>query len=603
MSILAERNSKPWIGAVAVMLAAAVLYFLTAARDIVVGDSPELIASAAVLGVPHAPGYPLFAMLGYLFSLLPFGSVAFRVNLLSVACDVATVGLIYFCAWRLTKSQLAAAIAALFLAVTSTFWEWSLATEVFSLNNLFAATLILLLIKWHEEPERSGFLVSAFFVFGLALTNQHTIVLMAPAFCFALGTRWRFLRVRFLLVCFIALVAGFLPYVYVPIVSAHHPAVNWGDVSSIRDLLDLILRRNYGSTRLVAAAEYTGGSALPRLAAFFLSFATAAGFLILVGAIEAYRRARWFFWFSVLAFVFTGPFFVWFTNLNLATSPVALFILRRFFPLSQVVFAPLIAFGVIGIARFVAWLLNSGERVVLRVVPVICLAAVVLTVVLNYRRRDQSHNFIARHLAEDIFTTAPRNSVLFATGDAIAFPLIYLQKVEHVRDDVTLVIVPIFSSDWYVRQLRREHPDLVVPFDRYDPEVNNLKVFVDANPNRTFAVAGSIGNDRSLGASYWPHQSGLLLMIVPRSQDFALAATLDENEKLFGSYHPPAPADVRSDTFEADIQAIYAYPAFNMGASCERAGSAERARAWYERVLAIDPNFSKAREGLTRLER
>ena len=424
MSILAERNSKPWIGAVAVMLAAAVLYFLTVARDIVVGDSPELIASAAVLGVPHAPGYPLFAMLGYLFSLLPFGSVAFRVNLLSVACDVATVGLIYFCAWRLTKSQLAAAIAALFLAVTSTFWEWSLATEVFPLNNLFAATLILLLIKWHEEPERSGFLVAAFFVFGLALTNQHTIVLMAPAFCFALGTRWRFLRVRLLLVCFIALVAGFLPYVYVPIVSAHHPAVNWGDVSSIRDLLDLILRRNYGSTRLVAAAEYTGGSALPRLAAFFLSFATAAGFLILVGAIEAYRRARWFFWFSVLAFVFTGPFFVWFTNLNLATSPVALFILRRFFPLSQVVSAPLIAVGVIGIARFVAWLLNSGERVVLRVVPVICLAAVVLTVVLNYRRRDQSHNFIARHLAEDIFTTAPRNSVLFATGDAIAFPLI-----------------------------------------------------------------------------------------------------------------------------------------------------------------------------------
>src|ERR1051326_7744911 len=121
MSILAEKNSKPWIGAAVVMLTTGVLYCLSAARDIVVGDSPELIAAAAVLGVPHAPGYPLFAMLGCLFTWLPFGSVAFRVNLLSVACDVATVGLIYFCAWRLTKSQLAAAIAALFLTVTSTF--------------------------------------------------------------------------------------------------------------------------------------------------------------------------------------------------------------------------------------------------------------------------------------------------------------------------------------------------------------------------------------------------------------------------------------------------------------------------------------------------
>ena len=165
-----------------------------------------------------------------------------------------------------------------------------------------------------------------------------------------------------------------------------------------------------------------------------------------------------------------------------------------------------------------------------------------------------------------------------------------------------MVIVPIFSSDWYVRQLRREHPDLAVPFDRYDPEVNNLKAFVDANPGHTFAVAGSIGNDHSLGGSYWPHQSGLLLLIVPRSRDFSLAATVDENEKLFSGYHPPPPAAVRSDTFEADIQAIYAYPAFNMGASSERAGSPEKARTWYERALAINPNFSKAREGLARLE-
>jgi len=52
-----------------------VLYFLTAARDIVVGDSPELIMAAVTLGVAHAPGYPLFTMLGHLFSLLPFGSI------------------------------------------------------------------------------------------------------------------------------------------------------------------------------------------------------------------------------------------------------------------------------------------------------------------------------------------------------------------------------------------------------------------------------------------------------------------------------------------------------------------------------------------------
>src|SRR5204863_4636431 len=159
MSILAGDNSKTWIGAVAVATAAGILYFLTAARDIVVGDSPELITAAVTLGVAHAPGYPLFTMLGHLFSLLPIGQIPFRLNLLSVVCDALTAGVIYLTAARLTKSQLAAAIAALLLAVNSIFWEWSLAAEVFPLNNLFAAILILLLVAWHENPERGKLLI------------------------------------------------------------------------------------------------------------------------------------------------------------------------------------------------------------------------------------------------------------------------------------------------------------------------------------------------------------------------------------------------------------------------------------------------------------
>src|SRR2546423_584559 len=117
MSILGERDLKPWLGAVAVTTAAGILYLLTAARDIVVGDSPELIMAAVTLGVAHAPGYPLFTILGHVFSLIPFGALPFRVNLLSVVCDALTIGVVYFSAFRLTRSQFAATIAALLLAV------------------------------------------------------------------------------------------------------------------------------------------------------------------------------------------------------------------------------------------------------------------------------------------------------------------------------------------------------------------------------------------------------------------------------------------------------------------------------------------------------
>jgi len=595
---------KPWIGAVAVVTAAGILYFLTAARDIVVGDSPELITAAVTLGVAHAPGYPLFTMLGHLFSLLPLGPIPFRVNLLSATCDALATGVVYFIALRLTRSQLAAAVAALLLAVNPTFWEWSLAAEVFPLNNLLAAVLILLLVTWHEHPERSILLIAAFFVAGFALTNHQTIVLLAPAFCFVLWQRRSILfsQPRVLAAGIVAFVIGLIPYAYVPWASAHHPVHNWGNVSSLHDLVRLITRRSYGSTRLVATPGYTGGPPWARLAALGISFGPVAGLLITLGAIRVFQRARWYFWFSLIAFIFAGPFFVWITGLNLATAPSGLFVLQRFFLLSQVVLAPLAAFGVLALAQFVARSVSSTQPWTLRVATAICLGAVLVTVATNYRRIDQSRNSIARHFGEDVFNTIRPHSVLLVSGDGAAFPLMYLQQVENVGTETTLVVVPLLLGDWYVRQLRKRHPDLAVPFDRYDVQTNNLKTFVVANPERTIAAAGTVGNDHSLDADYWPYQQGLLIVIQPKSRDVPLDKLLAENEQLLSRCHPPAPGTVRPNTFESDILNIYAYPAFNIGGICERGGFETEARTWYERALKINPQFSKAREALTRLE-
>ena len=602
MSILAGDNSKTWIGVIAVTAIAGVLYFLTAARDIVVGDSPELIMAAVTLGVAHAPGYPLFTMLGHLFSLLPFGSIPFRVNLLSVVCDTLTIGVVYFSAFRLTRSQLAAAVAALLLAVNPIFWEWSLAAEVFPLNNLLAAVLILLLVAWHQHPERSAFLIAAFFVAGLALTNHQTIVLLGPAFCFILWRRRLFLLARpsLLAIGVAAFVVGLLPYLYVPWAAAHHPVHNWGDVSSFHDLLRLIARRSYGS-KLVTTPGYTGGPPWDRLAALFVSFGPVAGLLTVLGAIQAFRRTRWYFWFSLVAFVFTGPFFVWITDLNLSAAPSALFVLQRFFLLSHIVLAPLIGFGVLALAQFVARSTSATALGALCIVAA-CLVAAAIMAATNYRRIDQSQNLIARRFAQDVFNTTPPGSVLLVNGDGLDFPLMYLQQVEHIGNETTLVVVPLLLGDWYVRQLREQHPELVVPFDRYDPQSNNMKILVEANSSRTIAIAGAIGNDHSLDLDFWPYQQGLLIKVMPKSQDVPLDTLLAQNEQLLSRCHPPAPGSVRANTFEADILNVYAYPAFTIAATCERAGLKAEARTWYERALAINPQFSQARQALARVE-
>ncbi|MBW2474999.1 MAG: DUF2723 domain-containing protein, partial [Deltaproteobacteria bacterium] len=45
------------------------------------------------LGVPHPPGYPTYTLLGWLFTRLPFGSIAWRVNLLSSVSTAAAAAL------------------------------------------------------------------------------------------------------------------------------------------------------------------------------------------------------------------------------------------------------------------------------------------------------------------------------------------------------------------------------------------------------------------------------------------------------------------------------------------------------------------------------
>ncbi|HWY40149.1 MAG TPA: DUF2723 domain-containing protein [Chthoniobacterales bacterium] len=604
MSILAAHERNNWLVAILVTVIAAVLYSLTAARDIVVGDTPELITAAVTLGVAHPPGYPLFTLLGHLLSLIPFGSIPFRVNLLSVVCDSLTVGVVYLIAVRLTRSQFSAAVAAVALAVNPVFWEWSLAAEVFPLNNLLVAILVLLLGLWQERPDRTQFLVAAFFVVGLALTNHQTIVLLAPAFCFLLWRQRELLRAqpRIMLLGVIALAIGLLPYTYVLWAAARHPVYNWGNISSLHDLIGLVTRRSYGSTRLVNTPGYTGGPPWSRLVAFFASFGLLNGLLIFAGSIEAYRSRRWYFWFSLLAFLFAGPFFIWITNLNLETAPSALFVLRRFFLLSHVLLAPLMAFGVMLIAGIVARLFPLILKAALPLVGCACLIAIVVTVAMNYHRLDQSRNSLARQFGEDVLAEVQPNSILLVSGDGFAFPLIYLQQVEHMGSQTTLVVLPTLLGEWYARQLREQHSNLVIPFDRYDRGTKNLRVLVEANPGRTIALAGTLADDHSLDLDYWPYQQGLLTVIMPKSQDRDLQTVLSENEQLLGRCHPPAPGTARMNTFEADIISLYTFPFLRLGDLCARVNLPTEARKWYERALTINPQSSQAREALAKLE-
>ncbi len=114
--------------ALAVWLTAFGVYLNTVAPTVLAvapdaQDAGKFQISAPLLGTGHPTGYPTYIMLGKLFTYLPFGDVAYRVNLMSAFFGAMTAALLFLMACKLGSRTLPAAGAALLLAFSATFWS------------------------------------------------------------------------------------------------------------------------------------------------------------------------------------------------------------------------------------------------------------------------------------------------------------------------------------------------------------------------------------------------------------------------------------------------------------------------------------------------
>lgn len=158
------------------------VYILTLAPGVLGGDSGELQYIPYILGVAHPTGYPLYTLLGWLWThLVIVGNVAYRMNLFSALAGALTVGVLYLIIYHLTAQHVPAVVAALFLAFSPTFWFEAIIAEVYTLNLLFMALCLLLLLRWQEGKTKLELLA---FTYGLSLTHHRHIILLLPAFIY-----------------------------------------------------------------------------------------------------------------------------------------------------------------------------------------------------------------------------------------------------------------------------------------------------------------------------------------------------------------------------------------------------------------------------------
>ena len=191
LALLSSATSPDKLIATSLTVLSAVLYVTTCAPSVLFGDSGEFQFVPYILGIAHPTGYPLYVILGWLWShLLPIGNVAYRMNLFSCFWASLTVGLSYFLVRNLIVrtvggveplvTRMAAGIASATFAVTQTFWSQAIIAEVYSLNAFFVVSLLLLLLRWVEMPHYRGLTIALAIGFGLALTHHRTILALLP---------------------------------------------------------------------------------------------------------------------------------------------------------------------------------------------------------------------------------------------------------------------------------------------------------------------------------------------------------------------------------------------------------------------------------------
>ncbi len=516
-------NRPPYGAALLAGLAAFALYVVTLAPTVAFWDASEYVATAHILGIPHPPGNPLFVTLAKVWSLLlaPTGlSVAVRVNLFAAATSAGATAFLFLVAHRVAlglvqdarHALVGAAAAALLGATAFTVWNQSNVNEkVYTVSVLVIGLVSWLGVRWYDrrdEPGSERLLLWAGFLLVLGSTNHTMSVLPAPALLvLVLASRPSVLWQPSFLQRAIPLVVLGLSFNFVlPIRAGLDPRINEAEpacesmVSAAAaiytngrtgcpDLAAALTREQYQTppvterkapfsaqmamylqyfdwqwSRGVDASPVPSGKRLPFTALFLL-----LGFSGLYAAWKSDRAVGAYL--IVLTGTLTVALVVYLNfrygySLNPEITGLAQHEVRErdyFFIAGFLLWGCLSGIGLLWVWRTLAGSMGRPGADALTS-PILLVALIPL--ILNWSWASRAGDYAARDWAYDLLMSVEPYAVLFTNGDNDTFPLWYMQEVEGVRRDVTVIVGQYLYTTWYIRQLQRHtDPESQRPFD------------------------------------------------------------------------------------------------------------------------------------------
>ena len=483
--------SRSSIAVLVAIVAATAVYWRTAFPTVTWWDSSSYSLGAATLGIGSPPGSLLLTLIGWPVAHLAAGTATARaLNLLAGVLAAATVGLVAVVGTALVRvaddrrcdfSWLIAgsALGALTLAWSNTLWTYAVAFTPYVLTPVFTALILLVLVRWWERadaPDAWQSMAWLGLLFGLDFSVHRTNAVLIPgALVWILIRRPRTLGDRRAVVAGVGcLAAGLtLQLLLIPIAIWGGSPLDFSHPSTLSGLWDYISLKQLGGSFLLQL--------FPRRSPFWGS--QAADFARVI----ATNFLRWRTGFGLGALpglaVLAGAVVLWRRNRRMAAAYAALLLVQAaltvlyfnipadYFRTFDRHYLPVcVTVGVVAAAgagaglEWAARLVRDDRRTLAVAVIVAAVVLPVSQLVLDWRPHDASRRYFAHDYAVNALQQLPPHAVYFTVGDNDTFPLMYVQAVEGVRPDVTIVNLSVANIPDWPDRLKRRDPSLPLSF-------------------------------------------------------------------------------------------------------------------------------------------
>lgn len=402
------------------------LYLKTLLPSLGFWDTAEFQTIPYSFDIGHPTGYPTYVLLGNIYlKIFPFGSVAWRLNLLSALYTSLALYILSLLLKYLTNNTYLSLLIPILLSINPYLWPISNKADVHSLHFLFTSIYITLLSIYINTNKRN-ILFLLMFITGLSIGNHMLSIFFIPplllVFLFRTIVHKDYVKA---ILATTLLAIGLSIYTLLPIISNYKEPFSFKyKINSVSNFKRHVLGEDFSTSMMSWTKGDIKLSFLYYFDTFKKSFPFYSWLLVIVGLFSSLLNKKWFVLNILLLIISLSSLYF---SLRYQNG-----FLERYFLMSFYISSILMSYGFTAIYKI-------DKYNILKISSYIYIIYILIIFTpIHYRNNNENNNIYAYNWAKNTLSALPDNSTLLSWW-SYSTPLWYLQKVEGYRNDINII--------------------------------------------------------------------------------------------------------------------------------------------------------------------